>query len=135
MTDYTCIKSRRHSRKRPLLSVLIPYFQDDPSDLLESLLKQCVPYKDVEIILYYDGTGNANINAKLCAILKAAKTAVTLIIATHNQGRSAARNYLQSQARADWVLFLDADMRPMRPDFITNYRHLIGANIADIICF
>lgn len=133
MTDYIVYKSSRHPRKRPVLSVLIPYYKDDPSGLLHALLGQCDARKDVEIILYDDGTGDAVLTQNLRHSVEAAKSPVTLIEAQSNHGRSAARNALQDAARADWVLFLDADMRPTRNDFIENYLRLITADIADII--
>jgi len=55
------------------------------------------------------------------------------MIAHENKGRSAARNALQENARADWVLFLDADMRPVSHRFLSDYVDLIEAKVADVI--
>lgn len=115
----------------PKLSVLIPYYKDDPSPLLSALLAQATP--EIEILLYDDGTGDAAVNAAVSAIIKAAKSRVTLIVAEENCGRSAGRNHLQETAKADWVLFLDADMRPETDEFLADYLALIAANTADVI--
>jgi len=129
----THVKSVKFGRKKPVLSVLIPYYHDDPSDLLAALLQQAEILGTVEILFYDDGTGDTDLNAKLCALIKPAPSPVCLMIADVNKGRSAARNSLQKQARADWVLFLDADMRPSNADFLQNYVALIGEDVADII--
>jgi len=113
--------------------VLIPYFRDDPTALLHSLLSQTTEQIGVEILIYDDGTGDAELNAKVCAAVKSAHSPVHLMIAHSNKGRSAARNALQQNARADWVLFLDADMRPVSHSFLKDYVSLIGANAADVI--
>jgi glycosyltransferase involved in cell wall biosynthesis len=132
-TDLSLVKSIARSRKRPVLSVLIPYYHDDPSALLHALLAQSHTRKDIEILLYDDGSNDGDLNSKVCAIVKAAETPVQLIIAEKNRGRSAARNKLQETARGDWVLFLDADMRPQNAHFISDYMQLIEGDAADVI--
>jgi len=131
--DITHIKSLKQSRKKPKLSVLIPYYRDDPTALLHALLSQTAEQKDVEILIYDDGTGDTDLNAKVCAAVKSGHSSVHLMIAHNNKGRSAARNALQEHARADWVLFLDADMRPVSHNFLSDYVELINANMADVI--
>jgi len=131
--EITHIKSLKQTRKKPALSVLIPYFRDDPTALLHALLSQTAEQDGVEILIYDDGTGDAELNAKVCAAVKSAHSPVHLMIAHGNKGRSAARNALQENARADWVLFLDADMRPVSHSFLTDYVKLIDAQMADVI--
>ena len=129
----THIKSLAQSGAKPKLSVLIPYFRDNPTALLHALLSQTSEQSGVEILIYDDGTGDAELNAKVCAAVKSAHSPVHLMIAHQNKGRSAARNALQENARADWVLFLDADMRPVSHRFLADYVSLIEANAADVI--
>lgn len=132
-SEITHIKSLKLSRSKPKLSVLIPYFKDDPTALLHALLSQTSDQNGVEILIYDDGTGDPELNTKVCAAVKSAHSPVHLIIAHKNKGRSAARNALQKNARADWVLFLDADMRPVSHRFLTDYIDLIESKIADVI--
>ena len=132
-TEITHIKSVKQVRTKPTLSVLIPYFKDDPTGLLHALLSQTAEQRGVEILIYDDGTGDAELNAKVCAVVKSAHSPVHLLIAHENKGRSAARNALQTHARADWVLFLDADMRPQSPMFLSQYVTLIESQIGDVI--
>lgn len=129
----THVKSAKQPKRRPALSVLIPYYRDDPAELLSSLTRQIGTKSDIEILLYDDGTGDVDLNARLCAVVKAAGAPVHLLIAKHNQGRAFARNCLTEHARADWVLFLDADMRPVTDHFLEDYHKLIKAEAADII--
>jgi len=93
--DVSHIKRLKQSRKKPVLSVLIPYFRDDPTALLHSLLSQTTEQTGVEILIYDDGTGDAELNAKVSAAVKSSYSPVHLMIAHSNKGRSAARNALQ----------------------------------------
>jgi len=127
------IKSVKKAREKPVLSVLIPYFRDDPTGLLHALLSQTAEQSGVEILIYDDGTDDSDLNSKVCAVVKSAHSPVHLIIADRNKGRSAARNALQESARADWVLFLDADMRPQSPLFLSQYVKLVESEISDVI--
>ncbi len=133
LPEITHIQSLKQVRQSPTLSVLIPYFKDDPVPALTALLKQSEARKDIEILIYDDGSDDAALNQQVCAAVKEAKSPVHLYMAHENRGRSFARNYLKSKARADWVLFLDADMRPENPDFITAYLDSIQNSNADVI--
>ena len=133
MTDTPLTIIASPHRKKPRLSVLIPFFRDNPSALLSELLSQSEALQGVEVLIYDDGTGDADICAALAAQIKEAKAPVTLLIAGKNRGRAQARNTLQEKSRGDWVLFLDADMRPGSSDFLQNYLDLIEANSVDII--
>ena len=124
---------RSQSRKRPTLSVLVPFYHDNPSMLLSDLLEQAARLRGVEILIYDDGTLDPKICAILAAQVKDASSPVTLLIAEQNMGRATARNTLQEKARGEWVLFLDADMRPGSEQFLSNYLALIEANAGDII--
>ncbi|PHR94199.1 MAG: glycosyl transferase [Robiginitomaculum sp.] len=115
--------------KTPALSVLIPYYHDDPADLLTALNGR----DDIEILLYDDGTGDQEINENLRKLAADMPLPITLFFAQNNKGRSSARNTLKENAAANWVLFLDADMLPQTDTFIADYLHEISKNTADII--
>ena len=127
--------------QKPVLSILVPYYHDDPVLLLSDLLVQAqIANKTAggaEILMYDDGTnsgkGDANVNARLISTAKKSTAPISLFFAQKNQGRSSARNYLKSQAKAEWVLFLDADMRPVEEHFLGDYLAEIKADNADII--
>ena len=119
--------------KTPTLSILVPYYHDDPVLLLDDLLVQAQATGKTEILFYDDGTGDANVNARLKSAAQKSTAPISLYFAQENKGRSGARNYLKSQARAEWVLFLDADMRPEETHFLSDYLAEITTNSADII--
>jgi len=121
------------SGAKPSLSVLAPYFKDDPSELIKSLDAQAQNLSGIEIIIYDDGTGDPALTAALQEIIPNLTTPTQAIVAEINTGRSSARNRLQDAARADWVLFLDADMRPVSSDFLKSYLQLIKFDEADVI--
>lgn len=131
--EITYISSAHSCKDTPALSILVPYYRDDPSALLESLAAQIGGRGDIEILIYDDGTGDTDLNTKLSAIVTTLDVPVNLLIADGNLGRSFARNALTQHARAPWVLFLDADMLPVTPHFVADYVALINAETADII--
>lgn len=105
-------------KSQPLLSVLTPFYHDDPTALLAQL-SGCA--SEVEIILLDDGSSDAALLARVVGAAEAIAAPVTIIVAAHNRGRSGARNRLVEQARGDYVLFLDADMAPDAPDFLARW--------------
>ncbi|MEM9600189.1 MAG: glycosyltransferase family 2 protein [Pseudomonadota bacterium] len=117
----------------PQLSILIPFYRDDPSVLLRSLDAQSVESSRVEILIMDDGTGDADLTQTATTTVSQMTLPTILHTAEANRGRSATRNALQELAKSDWVLFLDADMRIDHPDFLSRYLDRITANDSDII--
>ncbi|MEM7492297.1 MAG: glycosyltransferase family A protein [Pseudomonadota bacterium] len=102
------------------LSICIPAYKDTADALLASLLR----LKDVEqctLLIYDDGSSDANLTKVLARQILRFPGPARLITADQNYGRSHARNRLISLAETDWILFLDADMRPDTDDFISRY--------------
>lgn len=124
--------SPTRSNKKPRLSVLVPFYEDNPASLLKALDLQ-IGTQSIEILFYDDGTGDAKLTEKMNAAVDTATGSVTLITNAENKGRSAARNALYQASRGDWVLFLDADMLPSRENFLKNYLTLIETSEADIV--
>lgn len=129
----THIQSLKQLKTKPMLSVLIPFYKDDPTALLEALLSQNVEKNLIEILVYDDGSADPKLNMKVSSIVKSATSQTEFLIADKNAGRSAARNALQKNSNSDWVLFLDADMRPVTNNFLADYIKLIKAEVADVI--
>ena len=125
-------KSPSYAEVKPQLSVLVPFFKDDATSLLKDLDAQIID-RPIEVLFYDDGTQDTELTTSMTRAVSAAKGSVRLMTNTDNKGRSAARNALFEAARADWVLFLDADMRPSRDTFLETYISLINACEAEII--
>ena len=117
----------------PRLSILIPFYRDDPSVLLRSLDRQTTGDDTVEILVMDDGTGDAALSASVDRTVSQMRLPCRHITAERNRGRSATRNALQEEARADWVLFLDADMRVDGADFLSLYLDRIEAGDCDVV--
>jgi glycosyltransferase involved in cell wall biosynthesis len=110
----------------PRISVLIPFLRDDPADLLGRLAAEATALDGaVEVVALDDGTADAELTARLKARASAAALPTRLVTLAANEGRSRGRNRLASAARGDWLLFLDSDMRPDRPDFLRAWADLV----------
>ncbi len=117
----------------PILSILVPYFHDDPVPLIKALSDQCKENRSVEVLVYDDGSNDKSLNKSVAAAIQKSEVSARLFIASQNHGRSFARNQLTGHAKANWVLFLDADMLPQTNDFVSKYISLIEAGSADVI--
>lgn len=117
----------------PALSILVPFYHDDASELIAALDILPTNAASVEILIYDDGTNDTALTDKIRSVVRGATRPAALLSNATNLGRSAARNALQAAARAPWILFLDADMLPGSDDFVQTYLNLIGENTADII--
>lgn len=130
MTDV--FTNQTYEKTAPVLSVLIPFFKDDASGLITDLATQNLS-EPIEIILVDDGSEQTELSNRLKSQIANLPVAICLYTLQQNEGRSAARNHLQMAARSDWLLFLDADMRPAGSDFLQNYLDEISRSEADII--
>jgi glycosyltransferase involved in cell wall biosynthesis len=110
----------------PTISVLIPFLRDDPADLLARLISETPALAGaVEVVVLDDGTSDRDLTARLKTLASAARLPMRLVTLGSNEGRSRGRNRLASAARGDWLLFLDSDMRPDRPDFLRAWAELV----------
>lgn len=114
-----------HGAATPRLSILTPFLRDDPADLLAAL--EAIPHQGAEIVLLDDGTGDVALTARLQAQITALDLPTRLITLDSNVGRAQGRNLLTAHARADYLLFLDADMRPDSHGFLVRWLELIAA--------
>lgn len=106
----------------PTLSVLIPFLRDDPTDLLTRLDQEAPAlFGAAEVVLLDDGTGDADLTARLMTALHALALPARLITLSTNEGRARGRNRLTIAARGRAWLFLDSDMRPDTPRFLQTW--------------
>lgn len=113
--------------KRPALSVLIPFYRDDPRDLLADLSAEAaVVDGSVEVIVLSDGGGDAELVSGVEAAIKGLALPARLIDLKRNQGRSKGRNRLAAAARGGSFLFLDSDMRPDHRHFLEVWADLVA---------
>ena len=113
---------------RPRLSVLIPFYRDDPAPLLAALDVEAARLGGaVEILTLDDGSGDEALAAGAAVAVEAMAAPARLIRLSANEGRAKGRNRLMAAARAERLLFLDADMLPDSSDFLANWLALIEA--------
>lgn len=114
-------------KAQPKLSVLIPFKGDDACDLLRALDQEEAP---AEIVILDDGSGDPALTGRLEAVIGALRLPARLVGLDRNEGRARGRNRLARHARADALLFLDADMLPDSPDFLRRWIAVGDASIA-----
>lgn len=113
---------------RPRLSVLIPFFRDDPVDLMTRLDAEAAALNGtVELVLLDDGGGDPALVARVTQGLGALALPARLVVLATNTGRASGRNRLAAAARGRSLLFLDSDMRPDAPDFLQAWADLEAA--------
>ena len=114
--------------KAVTLSVLIPFYRDDPTALLTAL-DQDAP-DGVEFLTFDDGRPDLNLNSRVKGCIEQMQSPTCLLVCETNQGRSAARNELANHAKGAWILFLDADMK-IDPGFLGRWVESIEHSNAD----
>ena len=115
----------------PRLSVLTPFFREDPRTLLGALAREAAGLDGaVELVLLDDAGGDPARSQAAAEALAASQVPATLIATGVNEGRAKARNRLAAAARARHLLFLDADMLPDAPDFLQRWLALADAGDA-----
>ncbi len=116
------------AKARPSLSVLIPFLNDDPRQLIAALDAEARSLKGkVELVLLDDGAGDDELARKVGEAVQNAKAPARLVQLPRNEGRSKGRNRLARHARSKRLLFLDSDMLPDAPDFLARYLELLKA--------
>ncbi len=111
----------------PTLSILTPVYRHDPSPMAQALAQSPpAACECIEWIVVDDGSGDATLTETLQRITTQAPFAARLITLPVNQGRAQARNRLMAEAKAPFVLFLDADMIPNDPAFTGRWLELIA---------
>lgn len=116
---------------QPTISVLIPFFRDDPTRLLAALDRE--PTLGVEIVVLDDGSGDPELAKRVAKQVKSLTLPIRFIALSANQGRSKGRNRLAAAARGQWLLFLDSDMLPDAPTFLSAYLELVQKDAPAVV--
>lgn len=110
---------------QPALSILIPVYNFNIKPLVECLYKEISQLEvKVEIRILDDAsTQSYPENDEVLGLENVHSQKLS-----NNVGRAAARTRLAEAAKADWLLFLDADVMPVSEEFIQNYLKEIDGN-------
>lgn len=124
----TLTQSRTWATAAPVLSVLMPFFRDDPTALITRLAREAAGFGGrIELVALDDGGGDPALTARVGAQIQSLHMPARLVALDRNQGRAPGRNRLAAHARARHLLFLDSDMAPDADDFLARYLALIDA--------
>ena len=135
MTDAPHIDNDAYAGAAPRLSVLAPFFHDDPRLLLLALDREATELAGaVEVVTLDDGSGDEELTGRVATVIGRMKLPARLIPLTQNIGRARGRNRLAAAARGDWLMFLDSDMAPDTPRFLETYLDLIEKGSAAVVC-
>ena len=119
MTAGPLIDNAARAGAQPRLSVLTPFFRDDPARLLAALDREASALAGaVELVLLDDAGGDPGLSARTEAAVAALALPARLLQPGVNAGRAKGRNALAAHARGRHLLFLDSDMLPDAPDFL-----------------
>lgn len=112
---------------RPALSVLIPFFRDDPTVLIEALDDEAQSLdRSIEVVLLDDGSGDDALAERVTRAVEAARLPMRFVRLKTNEGRSKGRNRLTASARGGSFLFLDSDMLPDDRRFLKRWADLVA---------
>jgi len=109
-----------------MLSILIPVYEFDVNELVETLHNQCLSEGIAfEILCFDDGSGEGmrRVNRDVKALDQ-----VRYEELPKNIGRSAIRNALADAARYEFLLFMDNDSKVVREDYIRQYLAQLNPN-------
>jgi glycosyltransferase involved in cell wall biosynthesis len=113
------------------LSVLIPFYGDDPRPLLIALeALACGAKEGVELVVLDDGGKDPARTFDVRSLLATFKTPARFIANLCNEGRARGRNRLVAAARGRHLLLLDSDMAPEAENFLERYLALAAADAA-----
>jgi glycosyltransferase involved in cell wall biosynthesis len=113
-----------------MLSICIPVYNSDVSDLVSSLLNQIeeIDYP-IEICVIDDASPNSK-----CDISRLKHPKVIVHKNAENVGRARVRNQFIDTINNSYLLFLDGDSRIIRPDFLKSYCDLLKSSKVEVIC-
>jgi glycosyltransferase involved in cell wall biosynthesis len=110
------------------LTICVPCWKDS-ADAMIAMLVRMEDARSATLILYDDGSADDAVSRSLAHHIVRFPGPARLITSHKNMGRAHARNRLMALAETDWILFLDADMRPDDGRFIGRYLEAIKKTV------
>ena len=112
-----------------MLSICIPTYNTDCSELLDVLAKQISQLEETIEVLVCDDFSTAYVreNQEACE-----RNGFSFFENQSNLGSISTRIKLAKISSFNWLLFVDADMLPKTDEYVINYTNFITFNNADI---
>jgi glycosyltransferase involved in cell wall biosynthesis len=130
----TLIDNAARAGAEPIISILIPFLGDDPCALLAALdLEASVLAGAAEVVVLDDGGRDDALAGRVAEAAEALSLPARFVRLSANVGRAKGRNRLAGHARGAWMLFLDSDMLPDAPAFLSTYLDLIRSERPAIV--
>lgn len=113
------------------LSILIPVYNDCCLAMVKELSHQCAAVEGLkyEIIVADDGSTDEEVVATNNAINELPYC--RYVVRGFNSGRAAIRNFLATEAKYNWLLFIDGDMMIRSASFISTY---LSKTQQEVVC-
>lgn len=113
-----------------MLSICIPVYNSDVSELVDSLLNQIKELESqIEICLIDDASTKPK-----CDVLGFNHPQIIGFKNSNNAGRAKVRNQFIDLVNQPYLLFLDGDSKIIRTDFIKRYCDIIKSSKVEVIC-
>lgn len=109
------------------LSILIPVYEYNPTELIRALVKQGTDLPISFEIIVIDDASKIDFYSKWATPFDKAKS-IQVTRLNQNIGRAAIRNTLIQKASFDWLLFLDSDTIPCRENYLDSYLTFLSSN-------
>jgi glycosyltransferase involved in cell wall biosynthesis len=114
-----------------MISILIPTYNYDCTELVDELVKQCRSCQvKFEIICQDDASkSDLNVNNETINTIPSC----SFYSNSENFGRSKNRNTLAKKSSFPWLLFLDCDTMPVDANFIQNYISILNTTQSEVV--
>jgi hypothetical protein len=114
------------------LSILIPFHEVVPLNLICNLLAAAKKLQGIEIVLGDDGSSDVEGSRAYCDVAEGTGIPCALLTLDHKVGRSAMRNVLFTQARGAFLLHLDAHFELESLSYLSDWLVIARANMTDV---
>jgi glycosyltransferase involved in cell wall biosynthesis len=113
------------------LSILIPIYEYNPTELIKDLLQQSLQVEiPLEIILIDDASSTDFFSSWATPFQDSQNIKITRL--NQNIGRAAIRNSLIQKASFDWLLFLDADTIPCSQNYLASFIPFLSSKYSSV---
>ncbi|WP_299251287.1 glycosyltransferase [uncultured Cytophaga sp.] len=109
------------------LSILIPVYEYNPTELIKDLIQQGIDIKIPLEIIIIDDASTVELFSTWATPFKDSTT-IHITRLDQNIGRAAIRNKLIQQATFDALLFLDADTIPCTKNYLASFTPFLSSN-------